>query len=74
MKANKLKGLTKEQLKSKEKTLKILMIISIPLIIVFFYLVFGGYFNFIFLTMAICSLGISAIVYPEWKEKKRVEK
>ncbi len=57
----KLKELTKEQLKSKEKSLKALIIVFIPLIIGLFYFVFSDYFNgkeidFSILTIAICTL------------------
>ncbi len=73
---DKLKELTKEQLKSKEKNLKAFIILFIPLIIGLFYFVFIDYYNgkeidFSILTIAICILGGPAVLYPELKEVKK---
>ena len=76
MEKTKLKELTKEQLKGKEKSLKGFIIVFIPLIIGLFYFVFTDYLNekeidFSILTIAICTLGGPAVLYPELKEVRK---
>jgi len=76
MKKDKLKELTKEQLKGKEKSLKGFIIVFIPIIIGLFYFVLRDYFSgkeidFSILTIAICTLGGPAVLYPELKEVRK---
>ncbi|MEL7144766.1 MAG: hypothetical protein AAFO69_00250 [Bacteroidota bacterium] len=71
-----LKELTSEQLKSKEKNLKALIIVFIPLIAGLLYFVFRSYFteegiDFSILTIAICTIGGPVVVYPELKEVQK---
>ena len=73
---SKLEELTEKELKEKEKGLKVLMIVFIPLVLGIFYFVFKDYFNakemdFAMLTVAICTLGGPAVLYPQLKEVKR---
>lgn len=73
MTKEKLKELSTEQLLKKEKSLKLFIGVFIPLIISLFYFVFRDYFNgeeidWSILTIAICTLGGPATLYPELKE------
>lgn len=73
MEKNTLKDLSKEELQRKEKSLKSLIIICIPVIIILFYYAFRGYFigkeiDFATLTIAICTIGGPSILYPELKK------
>ncbi|MEQ8303904.1 MAG: hypothetical protein RIB47_10970 [Cyclobacteriaceae bacterium] len=70
-----LSELSEEQLKAKEKSLKLFILFFIPLIIGLFYVVFKDYIDgkeidFSVLTIAICTLGGPAVLYPELKEVK----
>ncbi len=72
----KLEDLTKEQLTNKEKSLKMFIGIFIPLIIGLFYFVLRDYFkgeemDWSILTIAICTLGGPATLYPELKEVQK---
>ncbi len=72
----KLEDLTKEQLTDKEKSLKMFIGIFIPLIIGLFYFVLRDYFkgeemDWSILTIAICTLGGPATLYPELKEVQK---
>jgi hypothetical protein len=69
----KLKELSFEQLKKKEKSLKMFIGIFIPLIIGLFFFVIRDFLNgkemdWVILTSAICTLGGPATIYPELKE------
>ena len=73
MSPEKLKELTLEQLKKKEKSHKTLIGIFIPLIIALFFFVFRDYFkgeelDWSIMMIAICSLGGPASLYPELKQ------
>lgn len=72
-KKEKLQELPVEVLKKKEKSLKMFIGIFIPLIIFLFFFVIRDYFNeeeidWLMLTIAICTLGGPATLYPELKE------
>lgn len=72
----KLKGLSLEQLKEKEKSLKVFIWVFIPLIVALFYFVFQDYYNgneidWSMLTIAICTLGGPATLYPELQEIRK---
>lgn len=72
----KLEDLSKEQLTNKEKSLKMFIGIFIPLIIGLFFFVFRDYFkgeemDWSILTIAICTLGGPATLYPELKEVQK---
>lgn len=72
----KLKELSVEELKKKEKSHKMLIAVFIPLIIGLFYAVFRDYSNgeeidWSILTIAICTLGGPATLYPELKEVQK---
>lgn len=76
MKKTELKDLSVKQLKSKEKNLKLFILFFIPLIIGLFYYVFRDYFDgkeidFSMLTIAICTLGGPATLYPELKKVQK---
>lgn len=71
-----LKDLPTEQLKKKEKNLKTLLGIFIPLIIALFYFVIRDYYNgegvdSSLLTIAICTLAGPFTLYPELKEVQK---
>ncbi|WP_424003560.1 hypothetical protein [Maribacter sp. IgM3_T14_3] len=73
MEKKELKDLSKEELKRKEKSLKSIIILCIPVIIGLFYFVLRDYFDgkeidFAILTIAICTIGGPATVYPELKK------
>ena len=68
-----IKESSTEQLKAKEKSMKVFIGIFIPLIIGLFYFVIRSYINdeemdWSIVTIAICTLGGPAILYPELKE------
>lgn len=72
----KLEDLSKEQLTNKEKSLKVFIGIFIPLIIGLFYFVLRDYFkgeemDWSIITIAICTLGGPATLYPELKEVQK---
>lgn len=72
----KLEDLSKEQLTKKEKSLKVFIGVFIPLIIGLFFFVFRTYFkgeemDWSILTIAICTLGGPATLYPELKEVQK---
>lgn len=72
----KLEELSKEQLTNKEKSLKVFIGIFIPLIIGLFYFVLRDYFkgeemDWSIITIAICTLGGPAALYPELKEVQK---
>jgi hypothetical protein len=76
MEKPKLKELSLEQLKKKEKSLKMFIGIFIPLIIGLFFFVIRDYLNgkemnWAILTIAICTLGGPATIYPELKEVQK---
>lgn len=76
MEKEKLKELSLDQLKKKEKSLKVFIGIFIPLIIGLFYAVIRYYVNgdemdISILIIAICTLGGPAALYPELKEVKK---
>lgn len=76
MEKEKLKELSLDQLKKKEKSLKVFIGIFIPLIIGLFYAVIRDYVNgdemdISILIIAICTLGGPAALYPELKEVKK---
>jgi hypothetical protein len=76
MAKEKLKELSVEQLKKKEKGLKMFIWIFIPLIIGLFYPVIRNYFNgeetdMSILIIAICTLAGPATIYPELKEVQK---
>lgn len=76
MEKEKLKELSIDQLKKKEKSLKVFIGIFIPLIIGLFYAVIRDYVNgdemdISILIIAICTLGGPAALYPELKEVKK---
>ncbi len=76
MSKEKLKELPVELLKKKEKSLKMFIGIFIPLIIFLFFFVIRDYFNeeeidWSMLTIAICTLGGPATLYPELKEMQK---
>jgi hypothetical protein len=76
MAKEKLKELSVEQLKKKEKGLKMFIWIFIPLIIGLFYPVIRNYFNgeetdMSKLIIAICTLAGPATIYPELKEVQK---
>jgi len=73
MEKAKLKNLSKEQLKNKERSLKIFIGVFIPLIIGLSYPIIQDYLNGVELdwamvTIAICTLGGPVTLYPELKE------
>jgi hypothetical protein len=73
MEKSKSKNLSKEQLKKKEKSLKLFIGIFIPLIIILFYFpiqdyLIGEKLDWSMITIAICTLGGPATFYPELKE------
>jgi hypothetical protein len=73
MAKEKLKAFSVEQLKKKEKSLKTLIGIFTLLILGLFYFVIRDYFareeiDWSILTIAICTLGGPATLYPELKE------
>lgn len=80
MKKEKLDALSIEQLKKKEKGYKAFIVVFIPIIIGLFFSVIKDYINgvemdFAILTIAICSLGGPATMYPELKEvQKEIKK
>jgi len=68
----KLKDLSIEQLKNKERSLKIFIGVFIPFILYFFYSLFQNYLNgeeidYAVLTIAICTIGGPVTIYPELK-------
>jgi len=72
----KLNELSTEQLKKKEKRLKTFIGVFIPLIFGLFYFVIRDYFNgeaidWSILTIAICTLGGPATLYPELKDVQK---
>ena len=72
----KLEDLTKEQLTNKEKSLKMFIGVFIPIILGLFYFVLRDYFkgeemDWSILTIAICTLGGPATLYPELKEVQK---
>lgn len=76
MSKEKLKELSLELLRKKEKSLKLFIGIFIPLITILFYFLFRDYFNgeeidWAMLTIAICTLGGPATLYPELKEVQK---
>lgn len=71
-----LKDLSKEELKRKEKSLKSIIILCIPVIIILFYYAFRDYFDgkeidFAILTIAICTIAGPTTVYPELKKVQK---
>ena len=73
MKKSKLQELSLDQLKQKEKSLKMFIGIFIPLIMGLFSFIIMDYFNgeemdLAILTIAICTLGGPVTIYPELKE------
>lgn len=71
-----LKDLSVEQLKNKQKGLKVFIGFFIPLIIGLFYFVLYDYFNgegidWPIFTIAVCTLGGPATLYPELKEVQK---
>ena len=76
MAKEKWKELSIEQLTQKEKNIKGLFWIFVPLIIGLFYFIIRNYFNgeeidWSMLTIAICALGGSATLYPELKKVQK---
>lgn len=76
MAKEKLKELSVEELKKKEKNFKTLIVIFIPIIIGLFYFVIREYFkeeemDWSILTAAICTLGGPLTIYPELKEVQK---
>ena len=73
MKKEDLQKLTVEQLRAKEKSSKTLFIIFIPLVLGLFYFALrdfvsdGGEINIATFTIAICSLGGMASLFPDIK-------
>lgn len=73
MSKEKLKKLPVELLQKKERSLKMFIGLFIPLIILLFFFVIRDYYNgeeidWSILTIAICTLGGPATLYPELKE------
>ena len=74
-----LQELSLEQLRKKEKSLKMFIGVFIPLIIGLFYFVLRDYytgeeFNWSILTIAICTLGGPTTLYPELRAvQKEIE-
>lgn len=71
-----LKELSVEQLKKKEKGLKTIIGIFIPIIIGLFFFIIRDYldgedFDWSILTVGICTLGGPASLYPELKEVQK---
>lgn len=65
-----------EQLKAKEKSLKVFIGIFIPLILGLFFFIIRNYVNgeeldWAMITIAICTLGGPATLYPELKEVQK---
>jgi len=65
-----------EQLKAQEKSLKLFIGVFIPLIFFLFYFVLRDYFNgeeldWSILTIAICTLGGPAVLFPELREVQK---
>lgn len=65
-----------EQLKAKEKSLKVFIGIFIPLILGLFFFIIREYINgeeldWSSITIAICTLGGPATLYPELKEVQK---
>ncbi len=65
-----------EQLKAREKSLKVFIGIFIPLILGLFFFVIRNYVNgeeldWAMITIAICTLGGPATLYPELKEVQK---
>jgi RsiW-degrading membrane proteinase PrsW (M82 family) len=76
MDKEKLKDFSIEQLKNKEKSLKIFIGVFIPLIIGLFYFIIRDYYkgeavDWSILTIAICTLGGPVTLYPELKEVQK---
>jgi len=76
MAKTKLQDLSIEQLKEKEKGLKIFIGVFIPIILGLFFFVIRDYFkgeevDSSGLTIAICALGGPAVLYPELKEVQK---
>jgi hypothetical protein len=76
MEKPKLQELSLEQLKKKEKSLKIFIGIFIPLVVGLFFFVIQDYLNgeeidWAIVTIAICTLGGPATFYPELKEVQK---
>ncbi len=68
-----LKDLTVEQLRQKERSLKIFIGVFIPLIFALFFFIIQDYlsgeeFDWSMITIAICTLGGPVTIYPELKE------
>jgi hypothetical protein len=73
MKEEELQNASTEQLTGKKKSLKTLMVIFIPLILGLSYFIISDYvnkgeINWSILTIAICTLGGPAVIYPEFKQ------
>lgn len=76
MAKEKLEELSIEQLTAKAKSLKLFIGIFIPLIIGLFYFVIRNYLDgeeldWAMITIAICTLGGPATLYPELKEVRK---
>lgn len=72
MDKTKLKSLSIEELRKKEKSLKLLIGIFIPIILGLLFFVIRDYvideeFNWAILTIVICTIGGPVSVYPELK-------
>lgn len=68
-----LKDLSVEELKKKEKGQKSMILIFIPIIVGLFYFIIRDYLNgeeadWALITIAICTLGGPATLYPQLKE------
>ena len=72
----KLKDLSIEQLKNKERSFKIFIGVFILLILYLFYILFQDYLkgeeiDYAILTIAICTIGGSVSIYPELKKVQK---